>query len=95
MGQIVRCAAMTSSAPKPIEEQLLEQALQLPKAKRLHLVDRLYESLEEEEAQEPIELSSEMQAELTRRLKSIEDGTAELLDGDDVMRELRAKYSAR
>jgi putative addiction module component (TIGR02574 family) len=86
---------MTSSAPKPIEEQLLEQALRLPKAQRLRLVDQIWESLDQEDSHEPIELDPQMQAELTRRLKSIEDGTAVLLDGDEVMRELRAKFSAR
>lgn len=86
---------MTSSAPKPSEELLLEQALQLPKAERLRLVDRLWESIEGEEAHEPVELAPEQHAELRRRLKSIEDGTAVLLDGDQVMRELRAKLAAK
>jgi hypothetical protein len=38
------------------------------------------------------ELDPELREELERRLKSIEDGTEVLLDGDEVMRELRAKY---
>ncbi len=44
---VVRCTAMTSSAPKPIEEQLLEQALQLPKAKRLRLAEQICESIQD------------------------------------------------
>ena len=86
---------MTSSAPKPTEEQLLEQALQLPKAQRLRLVDRIWESIDGEEAQEPLDLDPELRAELLRRLKSIEDGTAVLLDGDEAMRDLRARLSAK
>jgi hypothetical protein len=38
------------------------------------------------------ELDPELREELVRRLKLIEDGTAALLDGDEVLRELRAKY---
>ena len=38
------------------------------------------------------ELDPELREELVRRLKSIEDGTAVLLDGDEVIRELRTKY---
>jgi hypothetical protein len=43
---------------------------------------------------EPPELSSAWKREIANRLKSIEDGTAVLLDGDEVMRELRAKYGS-
>jgi putative addiction module component (TIGR02574 family) len=86
---------MTSSAPKPAEEQLLEQALQLPKAQRLRLVDRLWQSIEGEDAQEPLELDPELHAELLRRLKSIGDGTAVVHDGVEAMRDLRGKLDAQ
>jgi len=83
---------MTSSAaPKPTAEQLLEQALDLPKEQRLRLADQLIDSVEGDDSA-PIELDPELREELVRRLKTIEDGTAVLLDGDEVMRELRAKY---
>lgn len=68
--------------------------MQLPKAQRLRLVDQLWDSIEGEESQEPVDLEPELRAELLRRLKAIEDGTALLLDGDEVMHELRAKLSA-
>lgn len=86
---------MKSGAPKATQEQLLAQALQLPKAERLHLADRIWESVEGEEAQEAIELSPELNTELLRRLKSVEDGSATLLDGEQTMHELRGKLGAR
>jgi putative addiction module component (TIGR02574 family) len=81
---------MTSSAaPKLTAEQLLQQALELPKEQRLRLADQLLDSVE---GDGHLELDTELRDELVRRLKMIEDGTAVLLDGDEVMRELRTKY---
>jgi putative addiction module component (TIGR02574 family) len=82
---------MTSSAaPKPTADQLLEQALQLPEEQRLRLADQLLDSVGGDDS--VLDLEPELRDELIRRLKMIEDGTAVLLDGDEVMRELRAKY---
>jgi putative addiction module component (TIGR02574 family) len=82
---------MTSSAaPKPTAEQLLAQALELPKEQRLRLADQLIDSVEGNDSD--LELDPELRDELIRRVRSIEDGTAVLLDGEEVMRELRAKY---
>ena len=39
------------------------------------------------------ELSEEFKAELDRRTAAIDDGTAKLIPGEDVFRELRQKYS--
>lgn len=83
---------MSSPAPKPTAEELLEQAMQLPKEQRLRLADELLDSIEEFSQTDDDEVDPELREELVRRLKSIEDGTAELLDDDEVMRELRAKY---
>jgi putative addiction module component (TIGR02574 family) len=83
---------MSSPAPKPTAEELLEQALQLPKEQRLGLADQLLDSVDEYTETDDDELDPELREELERRLKSIEGGTAVLLDGDEVMRELRAKY---
>lgn len=83
---------MSSPAPKPTAEELLAQALQLPKEQRLRLADQLLDSVGEYSETDDDELDPELREELERRLKSIEDGTAVLLDGDEVMRELRAKY---
>lgn len=70
--------------------QVRSDALELTEEERARLAEELFESVEE--GAEPPELSPEWKAEIARRLKSIEDGTAVLLDGDEVMRELRAKY---
>ena len=70
--------------------ELRDEALQLPENERLRLAEELFESVEE--GAKPPELSPAWKAEISRRLKSIEDGTAVLLDGDEVMRELRVKY---
>jgi putative addiction module component (TIGR02574 family) len=83
---------MTSAAPKPTAEELLEHALQLPKEQRLRLADQLLDSVDEFSQTDDDELDPELREELVRRLKTIEDGTAVLLDGDEVMRELRTKY---
>lgn len=76
----------------PTAEEVLETALKLPKEQRLRLADRLWDSAEAEESAESMQLDPELHEELVRRLKSIEDGTAVLLDGDQVLRDLRAKY---
>lgn len=75
---------MTSQAKK-----LLEQVLALPEEDRLYLVEAIQESLPAD-SQEAIDAAWE--DEIARRTKSIEDGTAVLLDGDQVMRELKSKY---
>ena len=83
---------MSSPAPKPTAGELLEHALQLPQEQRLRLADQLLDSADEYSETDHDALDPELREELERRLKSIEDGTAMLLDGDEVMRELRAKY---
>jgi putative addiction module component (TIGR02574 family) len=63
--------------------------LQLPEAERLRLAEELYESVE---SAQPPDLSPAWKAEIARRLKSLEDGTAVLIDGDEQERRLREKY---
>ena len=76
---------MTSQARK-----ILEEALTLPEEDRLYLVEALQESLEPVESQE--EVDAAWQQEIERRVKSIEDGTAVLRDGETVFRELMSRY---
>ncbi|MDP0501679.1 MAG: addiction module protein [Verrucomicrobiota bacterium JB022] len=64
-----------------------QQALELSAADRVHLADRLLASLNTETA----DLESAWEAECEHRLASFERGEVEALDGDSVMRELRAK----
>ena len=84
---------MTSAAPKsPTPEELLEQVLRLPKEQRLRLADRIWKSIEDEGW--PADVHPAWKAEIARRLKSIKDGTAVLIDGEEHLRRLRDKYGA-
>ena len=72
--------------------KLLEQLLQLPEAERLQIADRLWESLGDEQKQQIMDEATsdpEFQAELQRRLKEVEEHPERLLDGAQVMAELR------
>jgi len=71
---------------------------------RAHKLIEEFNSLPEEEQCEVLEaivpadldeFEPEYRAEIERRLRSIEDGTAVLLDGDEVLARVRAKLSTR
>ena len=71
---------------------LLDQLLKLSEADRAMIADRLWESLSAEKQQELMDETTddpEFQAELERRLKSIEDGTAELMEPAEVFAKVR------
>jgi len=70
---------------------LLQQAMTLTDDDRRWLADQLDATLGPPESQLPHDPA--FRAELDRRLQSIADGTAVLLDGEQVMRELRARYA--
>ena len=73
---------------------LLEQLLALPVEDRAAVAQQLQASLEpltpEDEAAE-----AAWQIELQRRLDSIADGSAQLLDGETMLAEIRALRAAR
>jgi putative addiction module component (TIGR02574 family) len=71
-------------------QDLLEQALQLPKAQRLKLAEQLYESVGHEAW--PADVNPAWQAEIARRLRSLMDGSATLIEGDEHIRRLSDKY---
>ena len=77
-------------------ESLLQQAMALPETEREQLARRLYDTLPPL-PEMPVAWASEEEAEaawqeeLQRRLDSIADGTAQLLDGEKVFEELRAR----
>ena len=71
---------------------LLDQLMKLSEADRAMIADRLWESLSGEKQQELMDETTddpEFQAELDRRLKSIEDGTAELMEPKEVFAKVR------
>ena len=73
-------------------KKLLEQVLTLSEADRLMIADKLWSSLSDEAHEEAADAAlndPEFQAELGRRFASIADGTAELIDGEQVFREAR------
>lgn len=85
---------MSSVAPKPSPsaEDLLEQALRLPKDERLKLAEQLCESVEGDASN--ADVHSAWRSEIVRRARSLMDGSATLIDGEDHVRRLRQKYGA-
>lgn len=83
---------MTSAAPKPpTPEELLEHALRLPKEQRLRLADQIWESIEDEGW--PADVHPAWKTEVARRVRSVKDGSATIVDGEEHLRRLR-KYGA-
>lgn len=66
--------------------KLLEQLLTLPESERAQIAERLNESLDEQLTDE---IDPEFQAELERRLQEVEEHPERLIDGEQVMAELR------
>ena len=65
---------------------VLEAALALPEAEREEIAERLFESVEP-----PEKLSPEWAAEIKRRMKEIDEGTATLIPANQVFAEVRAR----
>jgi putative addiction module component (TIGR02574 family) len=65
-------------------ENIMREALQLPREARALIAEKLLESLDFEE---PYEISSEWKEEIARRCREIDDGTTELIPGDRVLRD--------
>ncbi|MCE9567082.1 MAG: hypothetical protein K8U57_34195 [Planctomycetes bacterium] len=70
--------------------KLLAQILALPAEEQVMIADRLNESLGGQFDPDPV-----FEVELRRRLDSVADGTAVLLDGEHVMAEARAELERR
>ncbi len=68
----------------PKTENIMNNALQLPREARALVAEKLLESLDYEE---PFEISSEWKTEIGRRCREIEDGKVELVPGDRVLKE--------
>ena len=78
-------------------ESLLEQALQLPDAERGKLAMQLLRTLDPEDEDEVSkdEWEAAWSAEIDRRVREVDDGGAELLDGDEVLADARAWLDAQ
>lgn len=70
-------------------DEILNAALSLPPGARAMLADHLLESLDAE-GQKRIDAMWAEEAE--RRVREIEEGKVETIDGDLVMRELRSRF---
>lgn len=78
-------------------EALLQQALKLPDDQRGTLAMQLLRTLEPDDGEQITqdEWQAAWTSEIDRRVREIDDGTAELLDGDDVLADARAWLDAR
>ncbi len=82
-----------------VANQVLEQALALPEEERWELLSKLITSLEDRLDEGPTISSDEewkaaWKETIERRLRSIDDGTVEMLDGDEVIAEMHALVAA-
>jgi putative addiction module component (TIGR02574 family) len=71
--------------------KLLRRVLELPPDERSEFVNQVLDSLDGDYAPD----DQEFRAELQRRLDSVADGTAELIDGEQVFREARERIQKR
>jgi len=76
----------------PVSAELRRELLSLPEEEREALADELYDSLDAEEARDP-EWESAWSKEIQSRIADVEQGRVELIDADEVHRELRAEFS--
>jgi putative addiction module component (TIGR02574 family) len=72
----------------PNAENIIHNALQLPSDIRALIAEKLLESLDYEE---PFELSQEWKAEIERRCQDIDNGTVQLIPGDQVVKDAIAR----
>jgi putative addiction module component (TIGR02574 family) len=70
-------------------EEIIRAALSLPPGARVTLAEHLLESVDDDDQKRIDALWAE---EVERRVKEIEDGTATLIPGEEVMNRLRARY---
>ena len=77
--------------------QVLKQALRLPQRERATLVAELLRTLDDEgdEGLTQEEWETAWAAEINRRVREIREGKAELIDGDEALRRVRAGLKPR
>lgn len=72
-------------------EKLRDAALELSVEERAQMAEQLLDSTR---TAREIEIEQAWITEAERRMRAVEDGTAQLIPADQVIRELRAKYAA-
>jgi putative addiction module component (TIGR02574 family) len=73
-------------------EEVREEAMELSIEERSWLAEELWESARTPEERE---IDAAWEAEAERRVAEVKAGTAVLIPGDEVIRELRSKYGPR
>jgi len=68
----------------PKTENIIKEALQLPREARALIAEELLESLD---CDEPFEVSEQWSREIARRCREIDGGAVDLIPGDEVLRE--------
>ncbi len=68
----------------PQTENIMKEALQLPREARALIAEKLLESLD---LDEPFELSDEWRQEIARRCREIDQGAVDLVPADRVLKE--------
>lgn len=79
--------ALSDMSPR---EKLFAEALALPERQRAELANELLESLDGADGGDDVGAELAWATEIEKRARAVVDGSAELLDYDEVMRELSA-----
>jgi putative addiction module component (TIGR02574 family) len=78
--------------PMPVSAELRRELLSLPSEEREQLADELYDSLDAEDSLDPA-WEAAWSKEVQSRIADVEQGRVELIDADEVHRDLRAEFS--
>jgi putative addiction module component (TIGR02574 family) len=71
---------------------IIEEVAKLTKLEKIELARYLLDEVAKVELEDDFELSDDQKAELDRRWEEIENGTAELVTGEEISKELKEKY---
>jgi putative addiction module component (TIGR02574 family) len=74
-------------------DRLEAEVLELPASERARLAQRLLESLDDEEPDDPAEVAQAWEAEIARRLAELDAGATVLIPAEQVLAELHARFS--
>lgn len=74
---------------KPSAQKIIEDAMQLEPESRAFVAESLLQSLDFEE---DFSLSEEWKQEIRRRCQEVDSGQAALIEGENVLSQLRKKY---
>lgn len=76
-------------------KELKELVRALPPNQRLLFADWIYESVEEEDAEDEAEVSAAWDNEIKRRLDDIDSGKVKMIPGEEVLARMDARLAER